>query len=86
MEREIRYRKAYVTMQVNMLPDGRLVPTGIIWEDGHLYPVDRVRAVTRAAAQKVGGCGDRYTLVICGKERYFYNDDGIWFTEIQTIK
>ena len=81
---EQKYRKVYVTMNLQVKPDGGIVPRSIIWEDGNRYKVDRVRCVTRAAAQKVGGFGDRYSLVIEGKERYFFCDpeDGRWFTEV----
>ena len=81
---EQKYRKVYVTMNLQVKPDGSIRPRSIIWEDGNKYTVDRVRNVTRAAAQKVGGFGDRYALVIEGKERYFFCDpeDGRWFTEV----
>ena len=82
IEKKGKYRKVYVTMNVQMQKNGALYPKSIVWEDGHVYRVDRVLAVTRAAAQKVGGCGDRYTLLIGGHERYFFNDGGRWFTEI----
>ena len=82
---ERRYRKVYVTMNVQMRRDGSWYPKSIIWEDGRLYRVERVLGVTRAAAQKVGGCGDRYTLVVEGHERYFFNDNGRWFTEAPVL-
>lgn len=46
-----------------------------------LYEVDRLKQVCRAASLKVGGCGMRYTIVVCGKETYIFEEDGKWFVE-----
>lgn len=76
-----KYRKVYVTMNIRVSPDGSIRPTSLIWEDGRKYRIDRVIHVTPAAATKVGGRGMRYTVVVEGRERNFFDDEGRWFTE-----
>ena len=43
--------------------------------------VDKVLDVRRAACQRVGGVGDRYTCLIRGKETYLWLEKGVWFVE-----
>lgn len=43
--------------------------------------VDRVLDVRRAAYQRVGGVGDRYTCRINGRETYLWLEKGVWFVE-----
>ena len=43
--------------------------------------VDRVLDVRRAACQRVGGIGDRYTCRINGRETYLWLEKGVWFVE-----
>lgn len=47
----------------------------------HKYTVDKVLDVRRAACQRVGGVGDRYTCRINGKETYLWLEKGVWFVE-----
>ena len=40
----------------------------------------------RAAATKVGGTGIRYTVSICGKQTYLFDEEnGKWFVEFKTV-
>ena len=40
----------------------------------------------RAAATKVGGTGIRYTVSICGKQTYLFDEEnGKWFVEFKAI-
>lgn len=48
-------------------------PRMLVWEDGHKYKIDRVVDVKQAAAMRCGGQGDRYTVVIDGKQTYGNN-------------
>ncbi len=84
-------RKVYIKVIAVFHSDGRLEPHSLIWEDGQKYLVDRVLAVSPAAAMKAGGQGDRYTVEICGQRRYLFferdpsiNGDclGRWFVEV----
>ena len=85
-----QYIREYVEVMVDFAPDGAMLPRALVWDDGRRYEIDRVRAVQSAPALKAGGAGDRYTVMICGRERYLFfehsvNPDdkrlGRWFVE-----
>lgn len=81
----MKFKKVYVTMIVKILKDGSIRPMKMIWEDGATYDIDRVLYVTPAASLKVGGCGKRYTVMIEGKQRDIYDEDGKWFVEKEIL-
>ncbi len=83
-------RRVYVSVQCDFTDDGVMLPRKIVWENGSVYEIDRIRQITQAAARKSGGQGDRYTIVIGGKETYLFfqrstnlsgNTIGRWFVE-----
>lgn len=74
-------KKVYVDVILKQDKDGNTRPLSITWEDGSVFEIDRLRQVCRAASLKVGGCGMRYTVVVCGKETYIFEEDGKWFVE-----
>ena len=75
-------RKEYVEVNVDHRPDGTCRPNRIKLENGETYEIDRVRHTCRAASTKVGGTGIRYTVVICGKETFLFDEEnGKWFVE-----
>lgn len=80
------YEKIYVAVTVKIDENGDIRPLAIIWEDGEVYEIDRVRYKINAASLKVGGRGVRYTVVIEGKERYLFDEDGRWFVERKALK
>ncbi len=82
--------KVYVPVDVVFGEDGSMRPRAVRWEDGRVYPVDRVLDVRAAAAARAGGHGDRYTVRIGGQITYLFfehavNGDGAapgrWFVE-----
>lgn len=82
--------KVYVPVKAVFTDDGSIRPVAIAWEDGSVYTVDKVKEVRPAAAMKAGGQGDRYTVVINGRESYLFfernnsitgNNLGRWFVE-----
>ena len=86
------YIRQYVTVRVDFGDDGVMLPRGIVWTDGREYPIDRVKDIRSAPAQKAGGQGDRYTVLVAGQERFLFfehNADygseriGRWFVEIK---
>lgn len=79
-------RKVYVEVAAVFTPDGQVMPRQIRWEDGTLFPVDRVLDIRRAAATKAGGCGLRYTIRIRGKQTYLFLDEDRWFVEANDKK
>lgn len=77
-----RRSKVYVKVTADFLPDKTILPRQIVWEDGRVYTVDRVRDIRPAASLKVGGAGLRYLCVIGGRETYLFLEDGsAWFVE-----
>ena len=74
--------KRYVPVIVRFDEDGKLRPLEIEYEDGdgkRRFMADRVLDVRRAACESVGGVGDRYTVVIQGKETYLWFEKNRWF-------
>ena len=74
-------RKVYVSVNIDVDKDGGIRPRMIRWEDGHIYKIDRLKYKCQASSLKVGGYGIRYTVSICGKETFLYDEDGKWFVE-----
>ena len=84
------YIRQYIVVRVDFNDEGVMLPRSIVWTDGHEYPIDRVKDLRSAPALKAGGQGDRYTVMIAGKERFLFfehNADygnervGRWFVE-----
>ena len=82
--------KVYVPVDVEFRSDGTMLPRIITWEDGTKYEIDRVKDIRQAAAMRAGGQGDRYTIVVGGKQSYLFferspnqtgNNIGRWFVE-----
>lgn len=82
--------KVYVKVKACFRQDGTVVPTEIEWTDGRKYPIDRVTDIRQAASLKVGGQGDRYTVIINGRQKYLFferstglfgSNLGRWFVE-----
>lgn len=87
MDGEVR---VYVAVTAAFGNDGTMLPVEITWEDGRKFEVDRVLDIRQAASMKAGGCGDRYTVRIGGRQSYLFferstnisgNNIGRWFVE-----
>lgn len=85
--------KVYVEVNVSFGEDGQMYPKSLVWEDGTTYRIDKVTDIRQAAAMKAGGQGDRYTIIINGKQSYLFferstnlsgNVIGRWFVERKT--
>jgi len=83
-------KRVYVDVDATFDRYGRLFPRSLVWEDGCRYEIDRVVHVCPAAAARAGSGGDRYTIVVRGRESYLYfersvepmgNHLGRWFVE-----
>lgn len=82
---ESERRKVYVEVNVTHRPDGTARPCFIKFENGEKYEIDRVIQKCRAASTKVGGTGVRYTVQICGKPTFLFDEEnGKWFVEAKT--
>ena len=74
-------RKVYVKVNADFTPEGRLLPRKITWENGCVYEITRILDRARAASEKVGGGGIRYTVVVNGQESFLFKEDDKWFVE-----
>lgn len=82
--------KVYVSVNARFAEDGSILPLSLTWEDGTEYEIDRVTDIRRAAAMKAGGRGDRYTIIVRGRESFLFferipyitgNIIGRWFVQ-----
>ena len=82
--------KVYVKVGVVFREDGAMLPRSLTWEDGRKYAIDRVIGVRPACAERAGGQGDRYTVMVSGQQRYLFFEHstdtggqnvGRWFIE-----
>lgn len=71
-----------ITVTARMIENGSIIPLEIIWEDGRIFKIDKILDKRKTASTKGGGSGDRYTVVIQGREKYLFLDEYIWFIEI----
>ena len=89
----VKYVREYVDVNVDFCKEGLMLPRSMVWEDGRRYEIDFVRDVRYAPAQKVGGYGERYTVMIGGHERYLFFEmqengekrTGKWFVERKVV-
>ena len=78
--------KVYVLVNTAPTLDVTWRPRVITLEDGRKFEIDRLIHRCRAAATKVGGTGIRYTVSICGKQTYLFDEEnGKWFVEFKTV-
>ena len=62
--------------------EGKLVPKSFVWKNGHVYDIQKVTDVRRAASLRAGGAGLRYTCIVDGRESHlFYEENNLWFVE-----
>ena len=89
----IKDPKVYVSVRAEFTEDGTMLPRELTWEDGEKFEIDRVLDIRQAPALKAGGQGDRYTIMVKGKQSYLFfersanltgNVIGRWFVERRT--
>ena len=74
--------KVYVDVGVEFTAEGKMRPSWILWTDGHVFQIDRIKQICRAASRKAGGVGLRYTVIISGQEsQLYYEENYKWFVE-----
>ncbi len=78
---KLTHKKVYVEVLSRTSAEGVIRPLAIVWEDGTTYEIDRLKHICKAASTKVGGCGTRYTVMICNQETYLFQEDERWFVE-----
>lgn len=74
--------KVYVSVTAVFTKEGKLVPKSFVWKNGHVYEIQKVTDVRRAASLRAGGAGLRYTCIVDGRESHlFYEENNLWFVE-----
>ncbi len=82
--------KVYVDVDATFDKIGRMLPRSLVWEDGQRYEIERVTSIRPAAAVRAGSGGDRYTIIVEGREKCLFfersadlagNQLGKWFVE-----
>ncbi len=73
--------KVYVGVKAQFLPDGRLRPLTVTWEDGREFEIDSVTDARPAASLKAGGAGIRYTVRIGETVTHLFLEEDKWFVE-----
>jgi hypothetical protein len=79
------YRKAYVSVNLDVDADGTVHPRCIRWENGRIFTIDRVLYKCRAASGNVSGGGIRYTVSIGSRTSYLFNEGSKWFVEAAAV-
>ncbi len=74
-------RKAYVSVNLDVDEEGRICPRCIRWKNGRIFQIDRILYRCRAASERVGGGGIRYTVLIGGRESFLFQEGNRWFVE-----
>ena len=81
--------KTYVDVKVDFLSDGMMKPREIVF-GGRTFEIDKILDIRPAASLKVGGQGDRYTVVVLNRQSYLFFERsaeisgcrlGRWFVE-----
>lgn len=78
------YRKVYVTMFLRVDREGHATPVRLEWEDGRIYPIDRVISERMSPPEHVGAIATRrYDVVVSGRKRTVYLEtyENRWFVE-----
>ena len=68
----MEYERTYVDVIVYYKKNGAMMPKTIVWNNGIRYNIDRVTGMRPAAIIKAGGQGDRYTVLINGRQAYLF--------------
>lgn len=76
-----QYRKAYVSVTLDVDEEGTIRPRRIRWRNGRVFEIDQLMYKCRASSKKVGGGGIRYTVMIHGKEAFLFHEGDKWFVE-----
>ena len=71
--------KQYVSVTARFDSDGNILPLFINWDDGRVFPIDRITDIRYAASLKAGGAGIRYTCRIKQNEKHLFLEENRWF-------
>ncbi len=80
----MEYQKVCLEVYAKFLKEGGLRPVEFLWTDGVRYKIERVKFIENAPSRVSSILPVRYTVVIEGKEKYFYfePEEMRWFVEV----
>ncbi len=82
--------KVYIKVYAVFDADGQMLPRSFTWIDGEKHVIERVLDCKPAAAMRAGGQGERFTVLVNGRESYLFFERnpkpkgqmlGKWFVE-----
>ena len=73
-----------MAVDVRFEPDGHLRPLAIVFGPDQVYTIDKIKDVSRRAAE-VGGVGDRYLCLVNGQEQTYGWKKARWFVEAKIV-
>lgn len=76
------FKRLMINVESKVLAGGHEVPTGIIWNDGRIFPVDRIDSAREKASFLTGGIGTLFSCWFKGRQRNLCCEaPGQWFVE-----
>lgn len=80
----MEWSRRYVEVVELCRLDGSPVPLAVLWEDGRAFAVSPAAEPVRARCPRTGGYAERHDVVVRGRRRSLWRDDGRrWFVEIE---
>lgn len=80
----MEFKKVYVNVVAEHGADGSCRPRAIRLDTGQCFDVDNMKQCCRAAGTRAGGSGLRYTVTVCGRETFLFDEgNGRWFVEMK---
>ena len=78
----LSYIRQSVDVVARHFSNGKELPHQVIWNDGRVFPVDKIDAAQESARLKTGGIGTRFSCWFKGQQRDIcYQTQGQWFVE-----
>lgn len=73
--------KVYVDVCVMFDCNGNMTPISVTWENGKVYPINKVIDVRRCVGKQMSKVPMRYTVSIGNSKTELYYEDPAWFVE-----
>lgn len=64
--------RVYVKVNSDFDSTGYMQPRSITWDDGRIFPIERVKDFRPASSVEAGRHGDCYTVLVKGAEKLLY--------------
>ena len=85
--------RKYIKVTSDFDATGYMQPKAIVWEDGRIFPIERVKDFRPSSSTESGRECDCYTIIVKGEEKHLFFERlsplfasriGRWFVEIPT--